>query len=102
MSSTTPAPDPAERRSSPELDKQRAIIDSGAAETVGEFIDWLASAGYLIGRYERMEGYREQVLVPVRLSPEQLLAQHFGIDLDKIEAERRAILAALQPQGDQS
>jgi hypothetical protein len=85
----------------PELDKQRAIIDSGAAETVGEFVDWLASAGYLIGRYEPMDGYRDRVLVPLRLSPEQLLAQHFGIDLDKIEAERRAILAALQPKQDQ-
>jgi hypothetical protein len=80
----------------PELDKMRAVIESGAAEAVTQFIDWLNGEGYMISRYEAIDGYTNPVLLPSSFLPERLMAQHFGIDLDKIEAERRAILDALR------
>jgi hypothetical protein len=68
----------------PELDKQAAIVASGEANTVQHFLDWL---------------YDDQNLVlepdPGR-SREQLMADFFGIDLRKIETERRAILDAIR------
>lgn len=34
--------------------------------------------------------------LPLAMSPERLLAKFYGIDLDKVEAERRAILKSLR------
>jgi hypothetical protein len=42
--------------------------------------------------------FQDPKLLPVFVNPEQLMADFFGIDRDKIEAERRAILAHLQSQ----
>jgi len=90
----TPATAPSEptRPATPELDRQSEIINSGKAGTVQEFLDWLHN--------ER--GYQLCEPVPNSLhgyyglasygGPEQLMADFFGIDRDKIEAERRALL----------
>jgi hypothetical protein len=51
---------------------------------------------YHISEYVRYDGYSEDHLIPIRMRPEQLFADFFGIDLDKIENERMAILAALR------
>ena len=87
----------------PELDKQSKIIHSGKAATVQEFYDWLRDEKkWVLARYveedERFEGdeiYGEQP-VPVFVQPEELMAEFFGIDLKKIESERRALLDALR------
>jgi hypothetical protein len=80
----------------PELDKQHTIIESGEADTLGRFYDWLHERGYHIAQYMTFEepefDGEYQQLVPIREAPEQLFAKFFGIDLNKIEAERRAIL----------
>lgn len=80
----------------PELDRQREIIDSGKAAVVQEFIDWLSNdRQYMLctPKEDSLHGY----YLPVSYGgPEQLMADFFGIDRDKIEAERRAILSALQ------
>jgi hypothetical protein len=39
--------------------------------------------------------YDDPPLVPVMITPEQLMADFFGIDRDEIEKERRALLAVL-------
>lgn len=81
-----------------ELDKQKAIIDSGKAETVQEFYDWLREEkGYQICAPvpESLRGYYQ----PVFTQPEDLMAEFFGIDRDKIEAERRALLDAIRAEG---
>jgi hypothetical protein len=91
----------------PELDKQLAIIHSGKAETVQEFYDWLTEEkGWVLARYvpedERVDDdgiYGEQP-VPVYIQPEQLMADFFGIDRNKIEAERRAILDKIRSSND--
>lgn len=80
----------------PELDKQHAVIESGAAGTLGDFYDWLGENGYVIAKYVTYEGWREKQLAPAHAQPEQLLADFFGIDRDKIESERRAILEELR------
>jgi hypothetical protein len=68
----------------PELDKQAALIATGETNTVQRFLDWL---------------FDEQNLVlepdPGR-SREQLMADFFGLDLRKIETERRAVLDAIR------
>ncbi len=85
----------------PELDKQHKIIESGASDTLTEFYDWLHDQGYCIAEeieHEWEDEYDDygHMLHPVRIRPEQLFADFFGIDLDKIETERRAILDALR------
>lgn len=84
----------------PELDKQSEIIRSGKAELVQEFYDWLMENGFFYGpevAHERT-GCRYQTFYPG--GPEQVMADFFGIDRDKIETERRALLEALQERGE--
>lgn len=78
----------------PELDRQAEIIGSGKAALIQEFYDWLRDVrGWQLAEPvpDSLHGYFQ----PVYIDPEQLMADFFGIDRDKIEAERRAILAAL-------
>ena len=83
----------------PELDRQRDIIHSGKAETVQEFIEWLLDKqGLVLGKYGTDEFERKDVLSPTYYSREDLMADFFGIDRNKIEAERRAILEALRAE----
>lgn len=80
----------------PELDKQLAIIESGEAKTVQDFLDWLRQEqGYVLAKYTKVDGYRDEQLVDHYPQPEKLMADFFGIDQNKIEQERRAILDAL-------
>lgn len=80
----------------PELDKQYAIIKSGAHRTLTEFYDWLMEEkGWVLARWE-VDGNDNEYLEPVYFHPEQLLADFFNIDLNKIESERRAILDELR------
>jgi hypothetical protein len=89
--------------STPELEKQSEIVRSGKAELIQEFYDWLhQEKGWVLARWvpteERHSGdgiYGEQP-VPVYVQPEQLMADFFGIDRDKIETERRALLEAVR------
>lgn len=74
----------------PELDRQKEIIDSGRAEAVQQFLDWLWNEGLHLCSTDGHE------FIPHHRQPEQLMADHFGIDRDKIEDERRAILANLR------
>lgn len=81
----------------PELDKQSEIIKSGKAGVIQEFIDWLREdKKYVLAEWQDWEGYDDQQFVPIYVDPEQLMADFFKIDRDKIETERRAILDALQ------
>ena len=82
----------------PELDKQNAIIRSGKAATVQDFIDWLYEERHLTlcePKPDSLHGY----YVPASTGgPEQLMADFFGIDRDRIETERRAVLDAYRSQ----
>lgn len=73
----------------PELDKQLSFRSQ--ASTLTDFYDWLRQNGYHIVQMDEhgITGGGQGD------NPEQLFADFFGIDRDKIETERRAILAAL-------
>jgi hypothetical protein len=102
----------------PELDKIHAVSDD--SQKIGEFLEWLQSEGYSLGKYVEHEhdldcwewtnlggrrmkqyvcGYSEGtnfVRIPLRIN--DLLAEYFGIDENKAEQERRAILNKLRNQ----
>lgn len=72
----------------PEHDKLKEI--QPLSQAIGEFLEWCGEEGrdiFLATPHPFGEG-----MVPVNTSIERLLAQHFGIDLDKIEAEKRQML----------
>jgi len=75
----------------PEHAKLEAVAPQSQA--IGEFLEWLMSTySCELGRPEgRNAGFR-----PVGVSTQQLLAEFFEIDLDKLEAEKRAMLDALR------
>ena len=101
----------------PEHEKLSAIKDESQA--IGEFLDWLkggyeGSPGYEICEHHDGD-YSEGALIadalsgrevdrefdpsgwrPVGATIPQLLARYFGIDQDKIEAEKRQMLAELR------
>ena len=82
----------------PELDKQSEIIRSGKAAVVQDFLDWLHNeCGYQLCEPvpNSLHGYYGLASYG---GPEQLMADFFGIDRDKIEAERRALLDMLREQ----
>lgn len=85
-----------------ELDRQKAVIDSGRSATVQEFYDWLTEVkGYRIcslegSGYSDGTGYERQDWTPIATQPLALMAEFFGIDLNKIEVERRALLDAIR------
>lgn len=75
----------------PECEKLKAA--SPKSQAIGEFLDWLeAEKGVQLARYPE----DSERLVPFSFSTERLLAEFFGIDLDKVEDERRAMLSSLQ------
>jgi hypothetical protein len=73
----------------PEHIKLKAI--SARSQAIGEFLEWLTcKKGFTICQLHREE------FMPVYTRTENLLAEFFEIDLDKIEAEKRAMLAELR------
>ena len=91
----------------PECDKLKAV--SGSSQDIGEFLDWLTGEKGLTvcNEHEHDEwcegedeiimcGTQSKEYTPAMLNIEKLLAEYFEIDLNKVEKERRAILAELQ------
>jgi hypothetical protein len=83
---TTEGPAPAGPPPTPELDRQSQAIEDGAHK-IAEFLDWLESEGYVI--HEDHDRYAD---------PKKLLADFFGIDLNKIETEKLALLDYIREQ----
>lgn len=78
----------------PEHDKLMAVNDDSQA--VGEFLDWLGTKGLFLAEHKLFEGHSEETLVVTDRNTNALLAEYFGIDLEKIETEKRQMLYALQ------
>jgi hypothetical protein len=74
----------------PEHAKLRRV--SGKSQAAGEFLTWLEERGYLLARHELDDGE----LLPTPVPTQVLLAEWLGIDLAKIEDEKRAMLDALR------
>lgn len=76
----------------PEHDKLHAIKDQ--SQVIGEFLDlFLPSKGIVL-----MERFRDRYedYVPTRRSIPSLLAEFFGIDQDKLDAEKKAMLEEMR------
>jgi hypothetical protein len=71
----------------PEHAKQEAVIEQSQA--IGEFLD---TSGFVLAEFREIDGHDEPKLMPVGRSIEQVLAEYFEIDLNKIEAEKRDML----------
>ena len=91
----------------PECERLHAV--SSESQKIGEFLEWLTGEkGLTLAEYhthsdgcydddgDRMCGYSSGSLQPVHIPIEKLLAEHFKIDLDKVENERRALLEYLR------
>jgi len=78
----------------PELDYQHLIIESGQSELLAKFYDWLIEQGYRFGQWV------DEEFLAIHINPEKLFADFFGVDLNKIEQERRAILDELSKNYD--
>lgn len=74
----------------PELDKMKEARPK--AQVLSEFIDWLDQNGMRICRPSESEWAHGGAYDAIVETPEVLLAQYFGIDLTKVEEERRKIL----------
>lgn len=73
----------------PEHVKLNRIAD--VSQLCGEFLDWIKTHWTLCDYDEKSEKF-----YPSHQSTIDLLAKFFGIDLDKIEAEKRAMLESLR------
>jgi hypothetical protein len=79
----------------PEHDKLSAVKDE--TQAAGEFLEWLATAGYTLAvPYNGDEDWCGQMFVPACTDPIKLLAAWKGIDQNKIEAEKRQMLASIR------
>lgn len=96
----------------PECEKLRKV--AAQSQACGEFLEWLRRQGMVLAKYHEHEGsraerngcwqkdggrhcgYSDGDLELVHESVESLLARNFGVDLKKVEQERRAMLAELR------
>lgn len=75
----------------PELDKMQNI--TAKSQPAGEFLQWLLEVkGFVLAKYEGDANYPH----PIYQTTEELLAEHFEIDLKKVEKEKRAMLEYLR------
>jgi hypothetical protein len=79
----------------PDLDKYTAIaMSEGAGELVG-FIDWMIDHG-MWPHYESDEYGAEYV----HLTPEELMAEYFEIDLTKVNEQRDMVLQFIREEAE--
>lgn len=90
----------------PELDKLRRINESGDNETIGQFLEWAGENGYHLTKTVTYTEQREMLLsdyiyeveveVEQPVGIEEVLYAFFGLDRDKINAEREAVFNAIK------
>lgn len=90
----------------PEHDKLAAVADD--SHTIGEFLEWLSGEGITLCTWRDRATIDQDMLqagvvfieadhhYPVGWSLEETLARYFDIDQNKLEAEKRALLADLR------
>lgn len=79
----------------PEFDRMSKVVSEHLTQEVGDFIDWLGSHDYAICEMDPVASPLS-VWRPVTRSPQQWLAERHGIDLEKVDAERRLVLQRLK------
>lgn len=61
------------------------------SQAIGEFVVWLREQSMIICMWNEFR----QEWVPVATSIDKLMARHFDIDLDRLEAEKRDMIARM-------
>lgn len=85
----------------PEHEKLRAI--KGQSQSIGSFLDWLEEGGYSkIGKIHLACYDNHGDLCDVYASVQDLLAAYFGIDRQKLEQEKLAMLDELRKAHDET
>jgi len=80
----------------PECDKMIAV--KSKSQPIGEFIEWLrGERGIVLAEYDE-DHYDGEFLQAVNIRIEDLLAEYFGIDLKRVEQERRIMLSKLRDE----
>lgn len=74
----------------PECEKIAAA--QPASRAISEFLQWLDEQGIELAVWRPLG----TSMLPITEDRERLLARHFGIDLAKVENERRALLKSLR------
>jgi len=74
----------------PEHDKLAAVSEESQAQ--GELLDWLSDQGVHLMLWDT----REEAFLHWSKPINQILAEYHGIDLGKVEAEKRAMLKTLR------
>jgi len=71
----------------PELEKMASAKQ--ASHIIGEFMEWIGEQGYVIAQLDEPSVLdpNPQQLIPVYKSINDLLAQYFDIDLNKVQQE---------------
>jgi 2C-methyl-D-erythritol 2,4-cyclodiphosphate synthase len=81
----------------PEHDKLHAVVDR--SQEVGQFLEWMQEQGWHFCKSVKYDEFDEPQLAIQYLNITKTLAEYFHIDLDKIEAEKRAMLDELSRLG---
>jgi hypothetical protein len=80
----------------PECEKLRAIAP--VSQKVGEFIEWLQTDKSIVfcKAVDDSDYDSDETYVPFSINIQSVLAEFFGIDMDKVERERSALLESLR------
>jgi hypothetical protein len=82
----------------PEMPESTKMLQvSGVSQAIGEFLDWCSEQRIRLASHTNWD---EPVLVEITESFEQLLARYFGIDLNKINQEKKALLEWIRQQSE--
>lgn len=69
----------------PECEKMQKA--QPVSQEIGEFLEWCGNRGWFLAQYDGGEAYQ------LPYSTESLLAKYFRIDLDRVEEEKREMMA---------
>ena len=73
----------------PECEKVKSVQPKSQA--IGEFLDWLGEKGIHLAKWGD-----DDKLWPFNKNKEELLAEYFEIDLNKVEQEKRQMLEEIR------
>ena len=77
----------------PECEKLKATAPY--SQKIGEFIDWLHDDDVVLAEWVKDPQGFDENLIPVTKPIQELLAEFFEIDMNKVEEERRQILESI-------
>ena len=76
----------------PEHEKMHAVVEQ--SQSIGEFLDWLTNEKSIV--LSQWIDPESEHLTPINPNIQDLLAEYFDIDLDKIEKEKRQMLKTMR------